>query len=193
VDAKDLRDPEAERRGHRLMFIAVVVIVSLALGVAGYAGFTQRVSDHHYRYAFTFTNANNASYILLVPLPEDGELQANWATLGAMSARVEGSEYGTVLRVEGRGNVSGAAYLDTWRDVPIRLTTEGNDHQGRPAARVHLEGPGNAENAYLNLSIREVEPFWTTERFAQADVFDGWNAIAFREEMEPTQANATAT
>jgi hypothetical protein len=58
---------------------------------------------------------------------------------------------------------------------------------------MHLEGPGTAENAYLNLSIREVEPFWTTERFAQADVFDGWNAIALREETEPTKANGTAT
>jgi hypothetical protein len=183
VDARDLRDPAAERRARRLTAVAVVVLVSLAFGAAAYAALGGRPIDHHYRYLMTYENTNGASFVLRVPLPADAEWQADWSTMGELAAAVEETAHGRVLRVEGRGNVSAAAWLHTWRDLPLTLTTEVLQGSTTPSALVGLETTGTPRGSFLNLTVQEVDPSFTTERFVQGDLAEGWSTLQIREEF----------
>ena len=183
MDAEDLRDPAAERRGRRLALIAVVAVVSLAAGAAGLAALANRPLDHHYRYSVEYTDANGAPYRLEVPLPADAEFAAGWTKLGNVTATVVDGPYGKWLRLDGRGNATAASYLDTWRDVPLTLTTENTAPPTGHRAILNFE-PLSPVTPFLRLSVREVDPTFTTERFVVGDLVSGVQMIDIREELD---------
>ncbi len=183
MDGKDLRDPLAERRARRLALVAVVVIVALASGAAGLAALAHRPLDHHYRYSVVYTDTNGAPYRLEVPVPADAEFAAGWTTLGNVTASIVDSPYGKWLRIDGRGDASAASYLDTWRDVPLTLTTE--NVEPPTGHRVILNyTPVAPGTPFLRLSVREIDPTFTTERFVVGDLVGGVQMIDIREELD---------
>ena len=181
--AQDLRDPEAERRARRLVLATVVLVVALASGAAGFAAFANRPLDHHYRYSMVYTDTGDAPYRLEVPIPADGEFAAGWTTLGNVTASIVEGPYGKVLRFDGRGNASAASYLDTWRDVPLTLTTENVEPPTGHRVIVNFT-PVEAVAPFLRLSVREIDPTFTTERFAVGDLVSGVQMIDIREELD---------
>lgn len=183
MNPKDLRDPASEKRQRRYIIAAVVAVVVLAVATAGFAALQGRPADHHYRYEFSYTNPVWGPFVLKVPLPKDAEFQANWTFIGNATATVEETSLGRVLTLSGTGNVSAASYLDTWRDVPITYSTESSDVNGHPAAWVYYNSSGLTGAPHLNMSVREIDPVWTTEHFAIGDLVQGWSALAVREEI----------
>lgn len=183
MDPRDLRDPVAERRQGRLTLLAIAVIAVLALAVAGYAAYLQQPIDHHYTYAVSFSNQNGATYVLRVPLPADGEWQAKWAVLGNATASIEETAHGRVLALTGWGPVYAVARLDTWRDVPLVLTTEVLPLSNEARALVELNTTGQNAGAFLSISLREADPSFITERFLEGDLGEGWSTMPFRETL----------
>jgi hypothetical protein len=184
VDEADLRDPKAEQAMRKFAVLAIALLVAAALGAAAVAALLASPPDHHYRYAMTFENPSNASFVVLVPLPLDPEWQAKWTIFGNESASVEQTQFGTMLRVAGFSRVDAVARLDTRRDVPLVLTTEGPDLNAKREARAMLNATGPAPGAHLRLTIGEFAPAWNTTRFVEGDLFEGWNTIAVREELD---------
>lgn len=184
MDREDLRDPASERRMRRVTAVAIAVLVALSLGAAGYAALSQHPADHHYRYSVTLSNPAHAALTVRVPLPSDAEWQGKWTTLGEGTAVVEESQFGRVLRLTTFANMSAAATLDTWRDVPLSLTTEGPDANAAPQARIEMHATGPAPGTFVKVAMRESDPTWYTNRTVDGDLFEGWNTFAVRETMD---------
>ena len=180
----DLRNREEELRSKRLVAVAVLVVVVLALAVIQFVVSEPGAFNKHYRYEMAYTNDVIGQFELRLPLPMDGELERNITTLGNVTAVIETTSYGRVLRVVGSGNFSAAGLLSTFRDLPIKLSTESKDFQGRDAAWVYFNSTALVGNPHINLTMREDNQSWTTEHFVNGDLVHGWSAIAIREEIE---------
>lgn len=182
----DLRNVEKERVERRRLFWALALTVAAIVVVAGVAALLTRAPDHHYLYSFEYGNSNGAPYLILAPMPVDYEWRQTCRFQGNGTMVGEPSEYGAVVQIRGTGIASIACRFDTWRDLAISLSTEGNSANGRPAARLFLDTNGFAVDSRAVLRISETETTWTTVRDGTGDVFEGWNTLELRQTQERT-------
>jgi hypothetical protein len=186
VAARDARDPALDRRVGKRSAVLVVTIAAFAISAAVFAAVERRPLDHHYTYYLTYGDANGAPYSLLLPLPTDAELRGTWRFLGNGTAAVGESTFGTVLRVTALGNITLSASLDTWRDLPATLTTEGSGPNGRAVARVLLNSSEAAVTPKLLFTFTKADSAWTLTRSGGPDLFEGWSSLEIRDQQERT-------
>jgi hypothetical protein len=180
--------PGLERRGGRRRLSVVGAVVVVALTVAGTAAVLNRPIDHHYLYRLEYASANGAPFDLILPLPADPDLQSACRFLGNGTAVPEASPYGRAWHVKAAGNISVACRLDTWKDLPITLSTEGNSVNARPSARAYLDSRGLATLPTVVLQAMKTDSTWTLVRDGTGDLFEGWNALELRQSQERTPA-----
>ncbi len=181
------RDPAADARWTRRGFITFGAVAASALIVAAGVLVASRAPDHEYTYILTFTEDAGHPYTLLLPLPADGQVDSACRFLGNQSAPArDGSTYGEVLRVEGVGDLSVMCTLPTFEPLSLAFSTEGHSARGQLAVRVFLNASGFAQHPTVDLSYREAGPQWTTTRYVQGNLEEGWTTIEIREVLQPT-------
>jgi len=185
---QDLRDPARDRKTMRWALVAVAVVLSLAVGAATLSALDKRPADHSYVFYASYGNTNGVPYTLLLPLPQDGDIRAAWRFLGNGTAAVESSTYGPVLRIAAHGNITVSANISSWRDLPATFTTEGSSAGGRTAARLYLNATVPPASSFVRISFTKVDPTWTLTRSVDGDVFEGWNTVEIREDLQRTLA-----
>jgi hypothetical protein len=178
---EDKRDAAAERRFGRRATIAVFAVAALAVSAAGLAAVSNRPNDHRYLFTATYGNQNGVPFTLLLALPGEPEIQAQWRILGNATAEVATSLYGGVLRVSASSNISVVAQLATWKDLNIDFTTQGMNDGGRPAVRVDLDSAGVSLGSTMRLMFSKTDPQWTVERAVNGDLVEGWNTVEVHE------------
>jgi hypothetical protein len=188
VASKDVRDAAADRRLVRRNFLLVALVAALAIAAATLVAFESRPLDHHYTFYASYGNTNGVPYTLLLPLPTDTLVREKWQFLGNGTAVEQNSLYGPVLKVSSWSNITVSARLDTWRDLPATVTTEGLDSGGRNGARLFLNSTEFSLGSAVKVSFTKVDPTWTLTRNVDGDLFEGWNTIVIRETLERTAA-----
>jgi len=182
------RDPVADARRARRGFVTFGALAAAALVVAAAILVASRGPEFEYTYTLTFTEDAGHPYTLLLPLPADREVGAACRYLGNGTPARDTSPYGAVLRVQATGDLSLVCSLRTFEPKALSFTTEGFSARGLPAARVFLNASGFAHHPVLDLAFREAGKQWTTTRFLQGDLVDGWTAVEVREVVQPTPA-----
>lgn len=180
------RDPVADARRSKRAFMTLAAVIAATLVVAAAVLVASRQPDLAYNYTLTFTQEGGYPYTLLLPVPADPDVDAACRYLGNATPVREPSAYGEVLRVESTGDMSLVCALETFEPQPLRFSTEGHSSAGRPAVRIFLNASGLARHPVVDLSFREAGQQWTTTRYVQGDLNEGWTAIEVRQVVQPT-------
>ncbi len=180
------RDPAADARRTRRGFLLFGAVAAAGLLLAASVLLASREPDLDYTYTLTFTEDAGHPYTLLLPLPQGAAVSDACRYLGNGTHVREDSPYGEVMRVESTGDSALRCSLSTFEPSPLHFTTEGSSAGGRAAVRIFMNTSGTGHHPAIDLAFRELGKQWTTTRYVQGDLFDGWTTIEVREVVEPT-------